>query len=121
MSTAEKANRRVEQAVTLAAQRTADAAEPIHKRGRRHYVLLNPNDQIASSLRAKPGVWLLVAVGGPETRRTLITTAGRINSGVLKDFRPTKEGRYEARTTSAKDRPDAVAAVEMMARYVPYQ
>lgn len=90
-------------------------------RTRRSHVLIKPNDVTAAELRAKPGVWLLVAARDPKDRRTLISTAGRINDGKMKDFQHTQEGRYEARTTSAKNRPDAVAAVEMMARFVPYQ
>ncbi len=73
----------------------------------------------AAFLREHPGEWFLVA-SGPRTRVNVIKqTAHRIRKGELTAFPAGEDGKYEAATTAARNREDAVAEVEMMARWVP--
>lgn len=82
--------------------------------------VLNQNaEATASFLREHPGQWFLVA-SGPRARINVIKqTAWRIRKGELNAFPVDEQGRYEAATTAARNRADAVAEVEMVARWVP--
>jgi hypothetical protein len=82
-------------------------------------VLDQDAEDTAAFLREHPGQWYLVA-SGPLSRAGVIKqTAWRIRKGDLRAFPVDESGRYEAATTAARDRPDAVAEVEMVARWVP--
>lgn len=75
--------------------------------------------EIADYLRRRPGEWFLIATSGRERGGVLKQTAHRIRSGKLAAFPLDGAGRWEVRTTAARDRPDAVADVEMVARWSP--
>ena len=86
----------------------------------REPVLVDDPDEIARHLRAHPGVWFLVARGPLERHNTIKQTGYRIRTNRLRAFRRNSDprGRWEVRTTAALDREDAVAPVEMVARWV---
>jgi len=86
---------------------------------RRAAVLDQDADEIAAYLREHPGEWYLVATGPLGRAATIKQTAWRIRKGTLGAFPQSDDGHYEAATTAAKGREDAVAEVEMVARWVP--
>lgn len=89
------------------------------RRTKRSEVLIHSAADTAAFLRENPGKWFLVAKGPLDRAAVIKQTAWRIRRGELRAFPAGAEGRYEAATTAAKDRPDAVAEVEMVARWVP--
>jgi hypothetical protein len=86
---------------------------------RHERVLIEANEVVARKLRDDPDGWYLVAVGGRGRARVLSQTAHRIRKGELEDFPVESAGKFTATSTSAADRPDKVADVELYAKYVP--
>lgn len=87
----------------------------------REPVLSGDAEQIAAFLREHAGEWYLISpVPCPKSRAGVIKqTAHRIRRGKLAAFPLSDAGRWEVSMTAADDRPDAVAEVEMTARWVP--
>ena len=88
---------------------------------RRSRVLVAPAHEIAAELRRRGGddQWYLVAAGELDRAAVIKQTAYRLREGKLKAFPPSDSGHWEVRYTAKRDREDAVAPVEMVARWVP--
>jgi hypothetical protein len=103
---------------------------------RRARVLIKSPEVTARMLRANPGVWFLIGIGDPDedhtleqVARVLTQTAWRIRQnyrpndrGVpqgLKAFADDPTGEFEAQSTADQSRPDKLAAVELLARWMP--
>lgn len=87
----------------------------------REPVLNGDAEEIAEFLRKHAGQWYLISpVPCPAERSSVIKqTAHRIRKGKLAAFPLSDKGHWEVNTTAARDRADAVAEVEMVARWVP--
>lgn len=88
----------------------------------RQPVLLEEADVIAAKLLANREQWFVIAAGGRERMRVLLTTAWKIRKGKLAAFHWVTNlhgGKFEARTLTSPTRANKVGDVEIKARWVP--